>query len=111
MPVRRLSQHAQAFFAQPLETVWRRTRLKSPAADYLRAPARNDFRGLFNLIAIFHAARASHHYNLVTADFDAVQLHNGAARPEMPARQFVRRHDAVAFLDAVHHLELDGIDV
>ncbi len=111
MAVGGLTHHPQAFFAQALETVGRRPRLKSAATDNFGPAARHYFRRLFNLVAILDAARTGHHDHLIAAYFDAVYFNDGPAGPEMTACQFVRRYDAVAFLDAIHHLKLHRIEV
>ena len=64
-----------------------------------------------DLIAILHAARPSHDDHLVAADLDITDLDLGARGFEMPARELVGRDDAVAFLDALHDFERDGIHV
>ena len=67
---------------------------------------------LFNLVAILDAARSGHHDHFGCRRIStSLDLDHGAAGSEMAAGQLVRRHDAVAFLDAFHHFELDGIDV
>src|SRR2546425_7551121 len=43
--------------------------------------------------------------------FPYTTLFRSPARLEMAAGEFVGRYDAMAFFDALHHFELDGIDV
>ena len=45
------------------------------------------------------------------ADFDALDLHDGARGPERAARQLVRRNNAVRFLHALHQFDDRGVEV
>ena len=85
--------------------------LNAPPRRTLAPAARDVFGNLIDLVAIFHAARPGHDDHLVAADFDIADLDAGAAGLEMPAGELVGRDDAMAFLDAGHHFELDGVDV
>ena len=62
-PVGRFAHHLQALFAQPLKAVRRRAGFEGAAANHARAAIRHDIGRALDLIAIFHAARASHHHH------------------------------------------------
>ena len=109
--VGRFAQQLQALFAHALKAVGRGARLERAAAQHFRAAAGHGFGHLADLIAIFDAARPGHDHHLVAADFDVADLDCGARGFEVAAGQLVRRNDAVAFLDARHDFEFDGIDV
>ena len=74
------------------------------------APCRgHDLGHFFDLLAAFDAARTRHGDHVRAADFDLADFYDGALRLEMAARQLIGRDDAMAFLDALHRLEIGGV--
>jgi hypothetical protein len=74
----------------------------------LRAPTCS---GTLDLLFALDAARPGHDGHPLSADIDLAGPHDCALRAKGPARKLVRGHDAVAFLDALHHFELSGIEL
>src|SRR5437870_3718012 len=73
--------------------------------------AGNVLGGLLDLVAALDAARTGHHHHLIAANGDITHSNYSATGAEMPAREFVRRDDAVALLHAFHDLELHRIEI
>ena len=101
----------QALVAEALELVGRTAGLKAPPRITL-APVRAAIsRALLDLVAVLHAARAGHDDDGIAADLERTHSHDGAGGPEAAAGEFVRRDDAVGFLDAFHDLEDGEVEI
>jgi hypothetical protein len=105
------AEKLEALFAEALKRVRRTARLERPAPDDAGSGARYDFRGLLDLVARFHAARARHHDHFRTADFDIAHFDDGAFRAEAAAGELVRRDDAVGFFHTLHDFEKAEIEI
>ena len=88
-----LPQQFEPVFAQALKAVRRTARLERAAANELGAGPRDDFSAVSNLFFALDAARPSHHDHFRSADLHSAKVDHRAAGLEMPAGQFVGRHD------------------
>src|SRR5689334_18197794 len=100
------SYELQTLFAESLKTVRRAPRLKCSSTKDFGSGFSDDRGGTFNLVGTFHTARTRHDSDSVSTYLDASKPNDSALRLEMPACQFVRRDNPMAFLDALHHLEV-----
>ena len=103
--VGRAAQHAQAFFAEPLEAVRRAARLERAAAQHLGAGALDRGRRGFDLLFGLGRTGAGHHDDFVAADPHVADRDDAVFRLERAAGQLVRLGDPQDFLHAVQHLE------
>ena len=85
--------------------------MNAPPRRTLRAARGYRLGHLADLIAVFDAARSGHDDHVIAADFDIADLDHGARGFEVAAGQLVGRNDAMAFLDARHHFEIDGVHI
>ena len=85
-----------------------------PLAEFphhLRARVRHDIGDGFNLFLALDAARSRHGHHMRTPYLHLADLNHRSLRIKILADQFVWRNDAMAFLHAVHRLEIRRIEI
>ena len=77
-----------------------------------RAPSpRDNGRASLNLRFAFHAAWPSHRHNAWAANLYLPYFYDRSGGIEVPARQLVRRDDAMTFFDAFECLQYCWIEI